>query len=329
MNLVIQSFGGQTEYNRAIFTILSFYTHTTLPINQTNVLLFTDNPEYFKNYLKDLTVTFILLTPEKIKWMRGDIDFLHRMKIALIEEAFSLTSGTLLYTDSDCFFIADPSSVTEKVSAQTAFMHLPEYPFVKEVEDKTDTYKNFHHLISRQDFKLTNGSKLKVVPQHFSWNAGVMAFHPSHSRFIPDVYALTDQFYPACGSHASEQYAFSLVMQENTQLKRCDDVVYHYWYRVKKRIMDQFLEKKLDAQWSLHPLSIKLKTVMRWTQGLPNLFEKHIWTIQDHAVQAFNLNNFSEAYKWSLKAVLKEPFESGAFLKDVIYHTRRKLNRNA
>jgi hypothetical protein len=196
------------------------------------------------------------------------------------------------------------------------------------VEDKTDTYKNFYQLINRQDFKLANGSKLKVLPQHFSWNAGVMVFHPSHARFIPDVYALTNQFYPASGSHASEQYAFSIVMQENTHLQRCDDVVYHYWYRVKKRIMDQFLKKKLNTEWSSLPLADKLTAVNQWTKMLPNLFEKHIWMIQDHAVQSFNNNNFPEAYKWSLKVVIRNPFSSGAFLKDVIYHTLRKIKSN-
>ena len=181
-SLVIQSFGRENEYKRAILTILSFYAHSSLPTEQTRVLLFTDQPEYFAEFLRDLPVEFILLTPEKIKSMRGEIDFLHRMKIAVIEEAFALSKGPLFYADSDCFFIADPKPVLQQVSEQRAFMHLTEYAFVKEIDDPTETYENFYGLINRQQFRLTDGSLLKVTEQHSSWNAGVMVFHPSHAR---------------------------------------------------------------------------------------------------------------------------------------------------
>jgi hypothetical protein len=323
--LVIQSFGRENEYRRAIFTVLSFYAHCSLPVEETKVLLFTDKPDYFENYFSGLPVNYILLTPEKIKNMRGAIDFLHRMKIALIEESFALSGGPLFYTDSDAFFISDPAKVFATVSESKAFMHLTEYPFVRDVEDKTDTYRKFYELISRESFALTNGNILKVTSQHKSWNAGVMAFHPSHIRLIPDVYCLTEQFYSGSGSHASEQYAFSLVMQENLELKACDDVVYHYWYRVKKQIIDTFLEKELLGPWALLPLEQKLAKVKSWTNILPSLFEKHVWMIRDHAIQAFNENRFSEGYRWAAKALLRQPFGSTGFLKDSFYHLKRHL----
>jgi hypothetical protein len=91
VNLVIQSFGRDNEYRRAILTILSFYAHSSLKREETKVLLFTDMPAYFSTFLEGLPVEYVLLTPEKIKSMRGEIDFLHRMKIAVIEEAFKIT----------------------------------------------------------------------------------------------------------------------------------------------------------------------------------------------------------------------------------------------
>src|SRR5688500_15091363 len=106
-SLVIQSFGRENEYKRAILTVLSFYANCSLPDEQTRLMLFTDRPEYFSSYLSGLPVDFILLTPEKIKEMRGNIDFLHRMKIAVIEEAFDKTGGNIIYADSDTFFVAD------------------------------------------------------------------------------------------------------------------------------------------------------------------------------------------------------------------------------
>src|SRR5687768_10678009 len=107
-NLVIQSFGRENEYRRAILTILSFYAYSSIEMDKTSVLLYTDKPEYFYGYLDGLPVNYILLTPEKIKKMRGDIDFLHRIKIAVIEEALILSDGAILYADSDSFFTGDP-----------------------------------------------------------------------------------------------------------------------------------------------------------------------------------------------------------------------------
>jgi hypothetical protein len=325
MNLVLQSFGREYEYKRAVFTILSFFAHSSLPVVKTKVILFTDNPGYFEKFLKGLPVEFVLLSEEKIKSMRGEIDFLHRMKIALIEEAFAITNGPVFYTDSDCFFIADPKPVVEQVSEHKAFMHLLEYPFVKEVEDKTATYKNFYELIIHENFKLTDGSSFTVTPQHCSWNAGVMVFHPSHARFIPDVYFLTDQFYPRSGSHASEQYAFSLVLQERVELQPCDHIVYHYWYRIKKQIVDEFLHKRLTKNWSELSLREKLKEVRGWTLLLPGYFKRHVWMTRDHAIQAFNKNKFSEGYRWAAKAFLQKPLDSIGFLKDSFYHLKRHL----
>jgi hypothetical protein len=328
-NLVLQSFGRASEYNRAILTILSYYAFNSLPKDQTCVLLFTDNPSYFTPFVSELPIEFILLTPEKIKEMRGSIDFLHRMKIALIEEAFARKTGTILYADSDTFFTKDPAPLFSNVSQSNAYMHLLEYPFVQEVEDKTPTYKKFYQLISKTDFELTHGRRLSVTSQHCSWNAGVMVFHPSHARFIPDVYKLTDQFFPASGSHASEQYAFSLVLQTNLHLEACDAVIYHYWYRVKKQIIDQFLGKHFSPAWALKSINEKLVQVKLWTNELPAYFEKHEWMIRDHAIQAFNEDRFTDGLGWAVKALIKKPWQSGPFLKDVFYHTKRRLIHNS
>lgn len=324
-NLILQSFGREGEYKRAILTILSYFTHIPAPYADSRVLLFTDKPEYFAPYVSGLPVDYVLLTPEKIREMRGAIDFLHRMKIALIEEAFAKTTGNMLYADSDTFFTANPLPLLDQVSEDKAFMHLHEYRFVRNLQDSTKTYHDFlDHVVSR-DFELSDGSRLRVTPEHSSWNAGVMFFHPSHVRFIADVYKLTDQFYPASGSHASEQYAFSLMLQEHLRLEACDSVIYHYWYRIKKQIVDQFLDKELGGDFAGRPLHSKLEAVKRWTAMLPAHFEQHDWMIRDHAVQAFNDNQFSRGYKWAATFLLRNPMRHYPFLKDVLYHMKRQL----
>ncbi len=323
--LVLQSFGRENEYRRAILTILSFFTHVAAPYRDTKALLFTDNPGYFEPYLADLPVEFVLLTPEKIKTMRGNIDFLHRMKIAMIEEAFQKTNSNLLYADSDTFFTADPTPLMQRLNSGKSYMHLREYAFdyLKTLRmPAAATFHEFVELIETKTFTLTDGSDFRVTTDMFSWNAGVMMFHASHQSIIPDVYALTEQFYPPTKNHASEQYAFSLMLQTRTDLQACEPVIYHYWYKIKKQIADVFLADQLERLTKLS-LKERMPIVREWTISLPRLFEEHEFALRDNAVQAFNENKFGEGYKWTFKALTKAPISDMVFVKDVLYHTKR------
>jgi hypothetical protein len=59
---------------------------------------------------------------------------------------------------------------------------------------------------------------------------------------------------------------------------------------------------------------------------MPAYFEEHVWTIKDNAIQAFNVNNYKQAYKWAIKAMMKRAlFSDKAFLKHLAYHTKRLL----
>jgi hypothetical protein len=327
-NLVIQSFGRESELKRAILTILSFYAYTSQPVSQTQVMVFTDNPDYFKAYLEGLPVHYVLLTPEKVKQMRGKIDFLHRMKIALIEEAFNTMDGELLYTDSDTFFIADPTPLMQQLSPTKSFMHVWEYAF-ENIKDMPlpagETFHAYLKKISSGPLKLADGSEINVTPDLSSWNAGVMLLHRSHAAWLPDVYALTEQTYPETKNHASEQYAFSILLQTRTDLEPCDDVVYHYWYRIKKQIIDEFLGTELNDAWAKKPLDDKIAIVKNWVQVLPKYFEEHVFTLRDNAIQTLNENKYSEGYKWAAKALIKQPLGDKNFIKDVLYHLKRQL----
>jgi hypothetical protein len=324
--LVTQSFGKKSEYFRAIFSILSAIAYAdTKKINSLQVVLFTDNPIFFTNWLKGINVYYVELTSEKIKQMRGDIDFLHRMKIALIEESFNIYPNCdMLYFDSDTFFINNPIRIFEKVSENIASMHLLEYKF-ETLKNRGETFKEFYDLINSKKFSLNNGAEISVSNTDESWNAGVMCFHSTHSKFIPDAYKLTEQFYPLTQNHASEQYAFSIVFQKNVSLTACDDIIYHYWYRVKKEIMDIFLNQEFSDSFEKLELEQKLKNIIKYTHILPQYFEKHFLSLKDNAIQEFNKNNYLLGYKWALKAFIEKPFIGSEFLKDILYHTKRNL----
>ncbi len=326
--LVLQSFGNKTEYARAVFAILSYFAHAS---DQSRcVLVYTDDSDFLSRYLKGFPVEYIPLTQDDLKRMRGDIDFLHRIKIEVIENAFSRRREALLYLDSDTFFIADPATTLDQVRPGQAFMHKHEYEFNQLRLSDLPAGAIDHAvigLIDRDNLHLSQGESVHVTGEFSSWNAGVMILDFSHAALLPDVYSLTKQIYLGTGSHASEQFAFSIILQTRGLVKPCDHVIYHYWYRVEKKIVDSFLARRLNEPWAAQPPDKKLHDIRKWSTALPGIIDRHVWLIRDRSIQAFNENNFSRGFGLSLRAMIKSPWNL-QFAKDVAYHTKRYLRRS-
>jgi hypothetical protein len=325
MVLVTQSFGNENEYRRAIFAIWSFWAHHRSDVP---VVLFTDQPAFFQSYFQGQQIQYVLLTPQKIKSMRGEIDFLHRMKIALIDETFEISKSDLIYVDSDTFFITNPASYVSEMENGISLMHLPEYPFAAMRAMPLPAATQAHaylDLLENRKFKLADGTSIDINPNLYSWNAGVMFLPNRAALLLPDVYSLTDQFYPPTKNHAAEQFAFSIVLQMKSRLASCEKSVYHYWYRVKKIIMDKWLLQTITLQWAALPANQKTEKIKTWTSSLPDHLANHILCLRDDAIQAFNENNFSAGYKNAWRAFIKQPLNK-RFCLDVLYHTKRFLH---
>lgn len=325
--LVTQSFGRESEYRRAIFAVLSFWAWYSGPAEEVQTIVFTDNPDYFKRYITQVNVRYVALTPDKIKAMRGNIDFLHRMKIALIEESFSLYPGAdMLYVDSDTFFTTDALPWIKEFKPGRSFMHLFEYKF-ETCRDMPlpagETFRAYLNLIENTGFTISTGVT-RFAADTESWNAGVMGLPAQVAQWLPDVYALTEQSYPQTQNHASEQYAFSLILQTRTELLPCDEYVYHYWYRVKKQITDILLDKQLGDAFVKLSWAEKMSAIKRMTREFPVAYESHELMLRDNAIQAFTSDQFASGYKHAFRALSKSPFNP-QFIKDVLYHAKRHL----
>jgi hypothetical protein len=325
ITLVAQSFGGKNEYLRTILSIWSFYSRVSEHHAATATLLFTDAPEFFKPFFRDLPVTLIELTFSKLRQMRGRLDFLHRIKIAIIEEAFKLSDGNLLYLDGDTFFIADPSPLFNAIHPKTSLMHQQEYPFKALADLPLPSGESFHSVlnyIERNEFTLSDGATAKFSASLYSWNAGVIMLDRSHRSLLGDVYCITDQLYAATKNHASEQFAFSIILQTQTNIKPCSSEIYHYWYRIKKEIADDFLTKNILLQEQKAGRPNREAMVIEWTDMLPGYFDRHQLMLRDNAIQSFNSNRFRKGYYWALRALAKNPIHIG-FVRDIAYHTKR------
>lgn len=325
--LVLQSYGRPAEHRRGVFSVLSFFAHTQLPMNQVRALIFTDQPDFFRTFLKEFPVEYVLLDSELLRSMRGEIDFVHRVKICVIDEAMKRVHSRLLYVDSDTCFIANPDPVVEEINERQVVMHVFEYLFSQLPEFPLPAGKpmhEFHNLIRTRSFRLNSGEMLRVDLQQPSWNAGVIGLHPKHHFLLNDVYLLTDQFYPTTRHHGSEQYAFDIVLGRNANVVTAEKAVFHYWPVAEKKIADIFLAARITDAWAACDASMKTKAIRLWSEMLPGFIANHGLKFKEQAIYAFNRNEFSKGWHFGFRAMIRGVIDA-TFLKDMFYHGRRQI----
>lgn len=327
--LVTQSFGRENEYRRALFAILSALAF--IPSEEQKKLkiaLHTDAPEFFQKHLAPFDVRYFMLDPEKIKRMRGQIDFLHRMKIVLIEETFeAFPEHCLFYTDSDTFFRKNLFGFLKIHSDRDMYMHTDEYAFsaLKNPDyAPNDPFRLYIEKVVNQEFRAADKT-IRVDENLHSFNAGVMCFHPEHKKLLPEVYSLTDQTYPITGNHAAEQYAFSIIFQKYTRVKFIEnDAVFHYWHHTQKKYMDHFLASgnQVSAE---EPIAEKLERIRIIIRKLPEKMISSHYVHMDQAIQDWNNNSWFRGTWHFLIASFKKPVLFFSNFRHFLYHSKRMI----
>ncbi len=327
--LVLQSYGGEIQYRRAVLLLLSFWSVTKNRTSDFKTMVYTDNIPFFRKYIPWMDIDYVSWDMEKIVRETNHFKFVHRMKISILEDSFKRVNGNLLYSDTDSFFLKNPLNLLGDLTADTSFMHKREYGFsdLKTIPlPSGEESRRFYNSILPGKFELQDGTKILLTDHLSSWNAGIMIFHKSQASLLPDVFRLTDWFFELSSNHASEQFAFSAILQTKTNLKSCEDYSYHYWYAPCKKIVDEFLVINLPGEANCKDESWYRDWIKHWISRLPAYVENHVIFLKDSAIQAFNRAEFRKGYQYAFKALIRSPLDI-KFIKDILYHSKRKFSR--
>lgn len=312
-NLILLSYGSITEYRRAVFCILSFLAWN--PNNKgIRIIVFTDEPEFFKKYLANLNIEFVLLTPElEMKLMDGS-DYIHAKKVGVIDMAFkSYPDADQLFIDTDTFFLTDANPLLDGFQDGKSFMHKKEYM----LRDGIDLFSSFGQghfpkafidYISHRVFNI-NGVDESFGIEDYSWNSGVLALHKNFSVFMNEVKKLTHEFYDNSKWFVSEQLAFSLILQRKTDVRAADKYIYHYWGKRQKKYMDSFLGNLFEFK-SISELN-NPSFNRRLTKKLESDIEIDL-SIEQIEI-AFSKKDYFYAFKKGIQLFLKMPFQMNLY----------------
>lgn len=328
-NLVLLSYGAESEYRRAIFCVFSFLSWCEPDKKNTHIIIYTDKTEFFESYLEGINVEYILLTPGLMQKMLAGTSYIHRRKVAVINLTFEQFPGDdLIFLDSDTFFTGNASILLNGFDTQESFMHKREYNF-KEGLSLFSSFNQGHfpqafiNYIKNREFKI-NGTSEVFSEDDYSWNSGVLGLSKDFAIYLPDVFKLTDEFYANSDWFISEQLAFSLILQRKTKITATEEFICHYWGKRQKVLIDNLLGKLFVKYKSVN--LIDRKEIRSLTRKWKSKVE--VDQIMEQAIIALTHGSWRYGIKKSLQAILKNPADTDIYseLMETIKNSRQNLN---
>lgn len=240
MNYIIyQVHGNIAYYHEALYSILSYYMFN---INsEIKIVIYTDNATFLKKYLPN-DVIYISITDKKIIEWRGEIDFVHRVKIKIIQDFTSKYNGNFLYLDTDTSFTSNINDIFDSIENDMLFFDKYECELF---ESKSLIIKRIARFFKRNNLQKSHSelNLIEVAKPFYLWNAGAIGFNTKYISLLNNVEALTDLLYPKLKSHITEQFAFCYYFQTIKRPQVTDGKIYHYWdFKEFRPILKEFFD---------------------------------------------------------------------------------------
>jgi hypothetical protein len=186
------------------------------------VLIYTDHPESFQNLDADI----VFVSPEQWDEWSGPRNFAHRRKILALQHALREYQSRVVLLDGDTWLRAPVDRLFDLVAPGRAVMHIREGE-ISQID--SPILRELTHMLAGSLFADLGGNELKISSDVSMWNAGVIGMDPAELPLLQEVLHLTDQFCAVSDLHVLEQFAFSWILQNKTELSECPDLVFHYW----------------------------------------------------------------------------------------------------
>ncbi|SFC62272.1 hypothetical protein SAMN05421780_107140 [Flexibacter flexilis DSM 6793] len=250
---IMQAYGHVGILNEAKYALLSFLAGTPadkLP----QIIIYTDQPAFFK--LFEHYVTFKAIDKQLIKEWSGEINFVHRVKIKMLQDFWAThTHGNLLYTDTDVTFLKSVPALFEAIEQGTFLMHVSEGA----ISPKSNlTISRLYKFFKTNPKELAHFWAAADPTTLQMYNAGVLGMNSG--MLLEDVLRLTDDMYKIFERHIVEQFAFSYYAQTKApKLMVVNDFIFHYWnFKEFRGVLADFFTKyegeSLQKLIALHTL---------------------------------------------------------------------------
>ena len=229
-------FGGGGYPDELIHAVLAARHALGRDRDSYRIVVYTDDPTLFR----DFPVHTEIVSREALAGWSGPFDHMFRRKAVAIREALKTCRGTLLYCDTDTYFLKHPGKVFERIAPGRSVMH------VKEGSPASVRADDLSAVLTQQPLTTLAGGRWSLSPQTPIFNAGVIGLHESDFPLVDEAINLIDQICPHLPTYfGTEQFSFSACLSERTQVSTADDVIHHYWLPTARARFHDLLARTL------------------------------------------------------------------------------------
>lgn len=277
MNIVYLVFGTKIEnYQQAYFSIFTAQLHKN---DDDKIIVITDDSSLF-GFFEDKIET-IVINQDTIRDWEGPHQFFWRVKIKALQlVAQKYPEDSILYLDSDTFFYKNIEVLRSALQSGQHFMHLDEGK-LSQLSSKTEKLmwkqmkgKSYENIIINENVAM--------------WNAGLIGVSQKHFECLDLTLRINDAM---CADGVTrrliEQFAFSLGLNQYSELQPADHIIGHYWGNkiqwndtislflrecfMKKYDFGTVIERVKEMELTKIPIRIKESSTQR---KLKNLIDK-------------------------------------------------------
>lgn len=280
--IVFQCYGHERVFLECTYALLSLSRlYGADKLSNTEIWIYTDNTGWFSSF-KDcrLPLNYKEINNAIIKKWRGNIDFVHRVKIETLKDFTSDKKGNILYVDTDIVFTHSIDKMMKDINEGKLYMHIMEGIIS---EEDNAVFKKLNKYLQKGGGRALEGKPLQSMAM---WNAGVLGFNTRYADLLDKVLAFTDEEYPKYPKHIVEQFAFSAFFQLEDTVKAAAPYIFHYWnLKEAGDVLSSFFGHFKDKSWEeLTRLSflVQMHTLMQEkanfyrNRGLAgSIFNKH------------------------------------------------------
>lgn len=224
--LVYLVYGGEDYNNEALYSLLSYYNFHTVDENQ--VVIYTDNADFFKQYLPQEVMYHELSVHQIAEW-KGPLDYTHRVKVMVLQDAASRYNGNILSVDTDTLFKSNIGDLFEAIEQHQIVFDKCEGRLI---DNPGGIARKTRAFLKKQNcFTLPTSKETVEIDETLTvWNIGVTGFNPSIAGRLEDVQELIDMLYASYQFYVMEQIAFNEILQQEAEIVSAENYIHHYWY---------------------------------------------------------------------------------------------------
>ncbi len=219
-------FGKEKFFLESKISIASIFAFNAVEVFDFEIIIYTDNAEYFNGF----NVKTRKIDESTLNEWSDNGRYLYRSKIKCFEQCtLDYPNDVIIMMDTDTVFKRHPKFLIDNISPAQSVMHFNE-------GQPSDVLLS---ILDKPEIKELIGKNSTEVKGNI-WNSGVIGIHSSNFFLLGKVLEFNDFFFSYSNYFATEQYAFSVILENNHKLESAHNQVFHYWHQVYK---DDFYKK--------------------------------------------------------------------------------------